>query len=375
MRTTIAADFGVEYPIFAFSHCRDVVAEVSRCGGFGVYGVASHALDDIDMELSWIDEHCGGKPYGADMLMPAKSADTGTRDPLALKDQLTNLIPHEHRKFVRKILAENGLPTRPLDAPFKYTGPLAGTGAELWPIIEVLLAHPLCKLFVSALGTPSQDVIASFHDHDVRIGALAGNVRHALHHATGGVDVVIAQGTEAGGHTGEITTLVLTPDVVDAVAPIPVLAAGGIGTGRQIAACLALGAKGVWTGSIWLAVQEAETTEQERRQFIAASASDTVRSKAMTGKPIRQLRSAWTEAWMRPDAPEPLNFPLQMMLVEDALADDQPPPRRGRAAGLERPIVGQIVGRITQVRSTRLVLQELVDELIATIDRLPDALG
>ena len=179
-----------------------------------------------------------------------------------LREELAALIPEEHRKFVRRVLEENGIPTRPIDAPFKFTGNLMFTGAENLPMIEIILAYPGCKLFVSALGSPPPDVLRRFHDADVKVGALAGNVQHAVRHVQRGVDVIVAQGTEAGGHTGEISTMVLTPDVVDAVAPVPVLAAGGIGTGRQIAACLALGAKGAWTGSIWLTVIEAATTRK-----------------------------------------------------------------------------------------------------------------
>jgi NAD(P)H-dependent flavin oxidoreductase YrpB (nitropropane dioxygenase family) len=369
MSATLAAEFGVAYPIFAFSHCRDVVAEVSRRGGFGVYGAASHTVDELDTELSWIDEHCGGKPYGIDVLLPARTADTGTMDPAKLRDELASLIPEEHRKFVRRVLEENGIRTRPIDAPFKYTGNLIITNAGTLPMIDIILGHPLCRFFVSALGTPRPDLIRRFHDAEVKVGALAGSVQHAVRHVSGGVDIVVAQGTEAGGHTGEIATMVLTPDVVDAVAPAPVLAAGGIGTGRQIAAALALGAKGVWTGSIWLTVTEAATTEDERAQLIAATASDTVRSKSMTGKPVRQIRSTWTDAWARPDAPPALQIPLQMMLVEDALADDLVP--RGAAAGLARPIAGQIVGRMNAVRSVREVMDDLVEELVATISNLP----
>jgi NAD(P)H-dependent flavin oxidoreductase YrpB (nitropropane dioxygenase family) len=370
MGATIASEFGVEYPIFAFSHCRDVVAEVSRRGGFGVLGAASHVVDELDTELRWIEDHCGGKPFGVDVLMPARTADTGTRDPAKLRSELAAMIPEEHRKFVRRVLEENGIPTRSIDAPFKYTGDLIISQAGTMPMIDVILEYPLCKLFVSALGTPPPGVIRRFHDADVKVGALAGTAQHASRHVAGGVDIVVAQGTEAGGHTGDISTMVLTPDVVDAVAPAPVLAAGGIGTGRQIAACLALGAKGVWTGSIWLTVTEAATTEEERAELIAATASDTVRSKSMTGKPIRQLRSAWTDAWSRPDAPAPLQIPLQMMLVEDALADDASD--RGHSAGLARPIVGQIVGRMNEVRSTRAVLEDLVEELIATLGSVGD---
>ena len=372
MPATLASEFGVGYPIFAFSHCRDVVAEVSRRGGFGVFGAATHTVDDLDTELEWIDEHSGGKPYGVDVLLPARTADTGTMDPAKLRDELAALIPEEHRKFVRRILEENGIPTRPIDAPFKYTGNLSFTAASTLPMIDIILGHPLCRFFVSALGTPRPDLIRRFHDADVKVGALAGNVQHAVRHVQGGVDIVVAQGTEAGGHTGEIATMVLTPDVVDAVAPAPVLAAGGIGTGRQIAASLALGAKGVWTGSIWLTVTEAATTAEERAQLIAGTASDTVRSKSMSGKPIRQLRSTWTDAWSIPDAPAPLEIPLQLMLVEDALADDAID--RGAAAGLAKPIVGQIVGRMNAVRSVHEVLDDLVEELVMTISNLPELL-
>jgi NAD(P)H-dependent flavin oxidoreductase YrpB (nitropropane dioxygenase family) len=372
MGATLASEFGVGYPIFAFSHCRDVVAEVSRRGGFGVFGAASHTVEELDTELDWIDDHSGGKPYGVDVLLPARTADTGTMDPRKLRDELAGLIPEEHRKFVRRVLEENGIATRPIDAPFKYTGNLIITAAGTLPMIDIILGHPLCRFFVSALGTPRPDVIRRFHDADVKVGALAGNVQHAVRHVQGGVDIVIAQGTEAGGHTGEISTMVLTPDVVDAVAPAPVLSAGGIGTGRQIAACLALGARGVWTGSIWLTVTEAATTAEERAQLIAGTASDTVRSKSMTGKPVRQLRSTWTDAWSRPDAPAPLEIPLQMMLVEDALADDAM--GRGAAAGLARPIVGQIVGRMNAVRSVHEVMDDLVQELVTTIGSLPDLL-
>ena len=372
MPATLASEFGVGYPIFAFSHCRDVVAEVSRRGGFGVYGAASHTVDELDTELDWIDEHSGGQPYGVDVLLPARTADTGTLDPDQLRAELAKLIPEEHRKFVRQVLEENGIATRPIDAPFKYTGNLIITAAGTLPMIDIILGHQKCKFFVSALGTPRPDVIRRFHDAGVKVGALAGNVQHAVRHVQGGVDIVVAQGTEAGGHTGEISTMVLTPDVVDAVAPAPVLAAGGIGTGRQVAAALALGAKGVWTGSIWLTVTEAATTEAERAALIAGRPGDTVRSRSMTGKPVRQLRSTWTDAWSRPDAPPALEIPLQMMLVEDALADDVP--NRGAAAGLAKPIVGQIVGRMTAVRSVREVLDDLVAELVTTLAAMPDIL-
>src|SRR5213079_3521519 len=153
---------------------------------------------------------------------------------------------------------------------------------------------------------------------DVRVAALAGKPQHAERSLARGVDLIVAQGTEAGGHTGEISTMVLVPEVVDAVSPTPVLAAGGIGNGRQIAASLALGAQGVWCGSVWLTTEEAETHPIVKEKFLAASSSDTVRSRASTGKPARQLRTAWTEAWDSPDNPDPLPMPLHGMLIADA---------------------------------------------------------
>ncbi|KWX69277.1 nitronate monooxygenase [Mycobacterium sp. NAZ190054] len=365
----LAEDFGVEYPIFAFSHCRDVVAEASRRGGFGVLGAGSYAVDELEQALNWIDENCGGKPYGVDLVIPRKSADTGTKDLRDLANELGARLPEEHRRFVRKILTENGIETRPIDAPFQNTTSLATTEASWRPLLEISLRHPLVRFVVSALGTPPAEVIDQIHQAGIKVGALAGSRRHAERHVADGVDVVIAQGTEAGGHAGEITTMVLVPDVVDAVEPVPVLAAGGIGTGRQIAAAMALGAQGVWTGSLWLTVAEAATPPQAMQDMFAASSSDTVRSTCLSGKPIRQVRSIYTDAWSRPDAPPTLEMPLQGLLLSDALPNGED--ILGiRAGGLAKPIVGQIVGRLNAVRSTRAVMEELVDELLDTLGRL-----
>ena len=297
MRTPLCDRFGIEFPIFAFSHCRDVVAAVSRAGSFGVLGALAFDPQQLEIELRWIDAHCDGRPYGVDFAMPAKYVGKGGGEQASVA-HLKSLIPQAHRDFVEKILAEHGVP--PLPEALR-TGALkaAGLGVdEEGPgQVEVSLAHAGVKLLVNALGPPPAYVIEQAHAHGVQVAALVGSKHHAEKQVAMGVDLIVAQGTEAGGHTGEISTMVLVPEVVDLVGPeVPVLAAGGIGTGRQIAAALALGAQGVWTGSIWLTVAEAETPPHVVENLLAASSRDTVRSRSMTGKPARQLRTPWTEA-------------------------------------------------------------------------------
>jgi NAD(P)H-dependent flavin oxidoreductase YrpB (nitropropane dioxygenase family) len=370
VRTPIAERLGIEFPIFAFSHCRDVVAAVSRAGGFGVLGALAFAPDELEIELSWIDDHVDGKPYGVDIVMPAKYVGKGGGEEASLTN-LESLIPVEHRQFVDRLLEQHGVPPLPDDIP-KAPPKAAGLSvdAEAPGQVEVSLKHPT-KLLVNALGPPPKEIVDTAHDHGILVAALVGSKDHALKQVAQGVDIIVAQGTEAGGHTGEIATMVLVPEVVDAVGPdVPVLAAGGIGTGRQIAAAIALGAQGVWTGSIWLTVSEADTSPVVVENLLAASSRDTVRSRAMTGKPARQLKSAWTEAWEQEDAPKTLPMPLQGLLFNEAAR------RISRVQNKELSgfPAGQIIGRLDRVRSTREVMAELVDGWIETTGRLASML-
>jgi NAD(P)H-dependent flavin oxidoreductase YrpB (nitropropane dioxygenase family) len=235
--------------------------------------------------------------------------------------------------------------------------------------VDVALGHPV-RLIANALGSPPPDVIAQAHDAGVPVAALAGKAEHARRHVDAAVDVVVAQGYEAGGHTGEIASMVLVPEVVDAVGDrVPVLAAGGIGSGRQAAAALALGADGVWMGSYWLTTAEytlAGPRSAVQRALLAAGSSDTVRSRIYTGKPARLLRTRWTQAWAEPGAPEPLPMPLQNLLVTEAH-------QRIAAAGDPEVVampVGQVVGRMNEVRPVAEVMADLVRGLDATVDRL-----
>jgi NAD(P)H-dependent flavin oxidoreductase YrpB (nitropropane dioxygenase family) len=360
---------GVEFPICAFSHCRDVVAAVSNAGGFGVLGAVAHSPHRLETELRWIEEQTGGKPYGVDLLLPPKyvGAEHGGID----SKQARALLPAEHRAFVDDLLARYGI-APPTDEQRLPPGlNISPKGYE--PLLDVAFAHRI-RLIASALGPPPADLVRRAHDNDVVVAALAGTTQHARRHAAAGVDLIVAQGTEAGGHTGEVATMVLVPEVVDAVSPTPVLAAGGIARGRQIAASLALGAEGVWCGSVWLTTEEAETPPVVRDKFLAATSSDTVRSRSLTGKPARMLRTAWTDEWDRPDSPDPLGMPLQSALIGDPQAriNQAAAHPDAKARELATYFVGQVVGSLDKVQPARSVVLDMVSEFIDVVGRLDE---
>lgn len=369
MQTQVAKRLGIEFPIVAFSHCRDVVAAVSKAGGFGVLGAVAHTPELLDTELTWIAEHSGGKPFGVDLLLPPKyvGAETGG---LGAK-QVRSLLPAEHQAFLDDLLARYDIPVPADDERLPPGAGLSVSPRGYEPLLDVAFAHPI-SLVASALGPPPPDFVERAHGNGVTVAALAGTRAHAIRHAEAGVDLVVAQGTEAGGHTGEVATMVLVPEVVDAVAPLPVLAAGGIGCGRQIAAALALGAEGVWCGSVWLTTEEAETPPVVKEKFLTAASSDTVRSRSLTGKPARMLRTAWTDEWARPDTPEPLGMPLQTALIGDPqMRIHQASNVTGaRARELATYFVGQIVGSLDTVRPARSVVLDMVEEFIDAVQRL-----
>ncbi len=372
MRTKLCDQFGIEFPIFAFSHCRNVVAAVSKAGGFGVLGALAFSPEQLQIELAWIDEHVDGKPYGVDIVMPASLA-AGAAD--ATKAQLEAMISQRHRDFIEETLAKHGVPQLPADAP-RTESLLGWTPSGGHSHVDVALKHDI-RLLVNALGPPPADVVAQAHRHNVPVAALVGSPEQALKQVEAGVDIIVASGTEAGGHTGEIATMVLTPQVVDAVAPVPVLAAGGIATGRQMAAALALGAEGVWTGSMWLTVKESDLQPAVVQRVMRATSRDTVRSRAMTGKPARQLRTPWTDAWDSPESPGTLPMPLQFMATAEAYsrmyraAEADPDSDAAQLAGTP---IGQIAGMLNSVRPARDVIFDMVAEYAAAVERL-EALG
>jgi NAD(P)H-dependent flavin oxidoreductase YrpB (nitropropane dioxygenase family) len=374
MKSRLAEELGLRLPLFAFTNSREVVVEVSRAGGFGVLGAVPYSAEELAQHLDWIDAHIGGRPYGVDVVMPASTAaQTATQEDGSLdKDLLHGMIPEAQRKFVDELLARYDVPPLP-EGVRPYSDLPSWVDQLTRAQIEVSLQHPI-RLLANALGPPPPDVIARAHQHGIKVAALAGNVRHAQKQVQAGVDIVVAQGTEAGGHTGDVATMVLVPEVVDAVHPAPVLAAGGIGSGRQLAAALALGADGAWTGSIWLCAAENQMCPPAvKDKLVAAGSRDTVRSRAMTGKPARQLRTPWTDAWESKESPGTLPLPLQFMATSDAInrihyhAAHTP---SSRARELLGSPVGQIVGRMNAVRPAAQIVEEIAAELARTLERL-----
>ncbi|MBV8986353.1 MAG: nitronate monooxygenase [Acidimicrobiia bacterium] len=373
MQTRVSEMLGVEFPILAFSHCRDVVAAVTNAGGFGVLGAVAHSPEQLEIDLTWIEEQVHGRPYGLDLLLPQKyaGADEGGID----REAVRQLLPPEQQEFVDDILRRYGVPE--LDEETKSMifrgGGLSISPKGYEPLLDIAFAHGI-RLVASALGPPPPALIERAHGSDVLVAALAGTRTHAERHKAAGVDLIIAQGTEAGGHTGEISTLVLVPEVVEAVKPTPVLAAGGIATGRQIAAAMALGAEGVWCGSVWLTTEEAETQPAVKEKFLAATSKDTVRSRSLTGKPARMLRSAWTDEWEKADAPPPLQMPLQTALVAEAqLRINRSATTEGSGAQqLANYFVGQVVGQMNRIRPARQVVLDMVTEYADVAQQFAD---
>lgn len=376
MRNPLCDRLGIEFPIFAFSHCRDVVAAVSRAGGLGVLGAVAFSPEQLEVELTWLDDHVGQRPYGVDVIVPARyvgDAAGGLR-----ASQVAELLPEAHRAFVEDILARYGVEDLPAEAERQERAadrPMPFSFESAAELLEVVWRHPKVRLVANALGPAPEHLVEQAHARGLVVAGLVGRPDHARRQKQAGVDLIVAQGSEAGGHTGEIGTMVLVPQVVDAVAPLPVLAAGGIADGRQMAAAVALGAAGVWCGSVWLTTDEAETHPVVKEKFLSATSADTVRSRAKTGKPARQLVSAWTEEWARPDTPDPLAMPLQSALVARAEA------RIARSAAssdgarqLINYFVGQAVGQMNEAKPAAQVVLDMVEGYIGAATALAGSL-
>ncbi|WP_164659618.1 nitronate monooxygenase [Tropicibacter sp. Alg240-R139] len=369
MNSDLCRQLGIEFPLFAFSHCRDVVAAVTRAGGMGVFGAVMYTPEQLRTELEWIDAHCDGKPYGVDLIVPTsiQKQDSEPSDAALL-----GAVPAEHMEFANQVLGHYGVSTDDLDGArtdlLHFSHNMNSAGAQ--EMLDVAFSFPI-KLIANALGTPPQVMIERAREAGVPVAALVGAKKHAELQVAAGVDILVAAGGEAGGHCGDISTMVLVPEVVSVAKGTPVLAAGGIVTGAQMAAAMAMGAAGAWCGSVWLTTAEGEPSQQIKDKMLAATSSDTVRSRSRTGKGSRQLKSAWTDAW-EAKGPIPLPMPLQSLVSEPALRKVEKLAQSGHdgAAELSTYWVGQGVGLMNQATSTAAVVQDFKEDYLTAVERL-----
>ena len=373
MKSKICEMLDIEFPLVAFTHCRDVVVAVSKAGGCGVLGAVGMTPPILEQELNWIDEHIDGKPYGVDVLIPNKMVGKDEKfDP----EKLVGMIPQEYADFRADILENHDIPSpelRTIDTGGSgFAANTQSDGAKA--LLEVAFNHPI-KLIANALGVPPDWMLQMGKDNDVKVAALLGTAQHAINQVKAGVDILVVSGTEAGGHCGSVSTMVLIPEVYEAIQPygdVPILAAGGIVTGKQMAAAMTMGASGAWCGSVWLTTVESEVHPVIKEKMIAASSSQTVRSRSRTGKHSRQLVSPWTEAWESDKAPDPLPMPLQPMVAEPALAKVNKLAEGGHdgAKDLSTYWVGQGVGLMNQSISASDVVMEFKEDFLEAYERL-----
>ena len=379
MNSKLCRELGIEFPLFAFSHCRDVVAAVTKAGGFGVFGATNLSGPELEIELNWIDSQVNGMPYGVDLIVPNNFVGKGEN--LSDEDMLEK-IPQSHKDFAHNILENNGIDVDPNELEedrknhLRFGKNMTPEGAH--ESLTVAFNHPI-KMIVNALGMPPKQMVDMAKDAGVKVGALVGAKKHAINQINAGVDILIVAGGEAGGHCGEVSSMVLIPEVYNAIKDIkdvPILAAGGIASGSQMAAAMAMGASGAWCGSVWLTTTEAETNPIVKEKMLSASSADTVRSKSRTGKHSRQLRSPWTDAWENSDQVQPLPSPVQPLVAEPALRklDKLSLAGNKQAADLATYWVGQAVGLMNETKSAGEVVQDFKTDFIEAYERLNGAL-
>jgi NAD(P)H-dependent flavin oxidoreductase YrpB (nitropropane dioxygenase family) len=365
LHTKVCDLFGIEFPIFAFSHCRDVVVAVTNAGGLGVLGELARTPDQIAQDIKWIRERVGDKPFGIDLVFPASVPPSANLEDLAAQ------IPDEHRAFIQSLRDRYNLPP-PAHRPENTENGLGSARGGLFSQehgrrqLDVALEERV-PLLASGLGSPAF-VVEAAHARGIKVAGLIGRTRQARREVEAGVDMIIAQGYDAGGHTGEIGTFTLVPQVVAIAGGTPVLAAGGVGTGRHLAAALCLGASGVWTGTIWLASRESDSSMVIKEKILAATEDDTVRSRALTGKPARRHKTQYPAEWEAPGAPAPLPMPLQGILIADLMQSVQ----ESRFEPFMGTPAGQAIGTVHEIKACRDMVYDMVDEAREVFDGLVD---
>jgi len=379
LRTPLCDLLGIEYPIISAGMGGPagptLAAAVSNAGGLGVIGGTAMSPDRLRQAIQKA-RSLTDRPFGVDLLLPSDLLRQSGIDHTDSSSSGKFEIPQRHREFVESLAKEWELPEveeRP--------GRRGMSGWLVHQQVQVVLEERV-RVFAAGLGDPAW-MIPDAHAQGMKVLALVGNVKNARRVAAGGVDLVVAQGYDAGGHTGRIGTMALVPQVVDAVAPTPVVAAGGIADGRGLAAALMLGAVGVWCGTAFLATEEAfadaieNHSESEWRarvikeKIVAATEEDTRVSRVLTGKTARIAASPLTDAWERPEAPPALPLPLQGILVAPLMRRIN----RGRRADLTTEGMGQIAGMITRIRPAVEVVREMARQAELLLARVAEGVG
>ena len=347
--TPLCDQLGIQYPIFGFAHDVATVAAITNAGGYGVYGATRRFPEEIEAELATIRELVGDKPFGVDLVLPPGMPEYNSREAIEAE------IPAEHKAFVNGLIDKYKVP--PASQPGMRTRFIRSTEIEQAQIRAVLDSS--VNMFACGIGSPP-DVMQEAKDRGKTTVALIGSPHHVQRAIASGVEMLVAQGYDAGAHTGPIGTYSLVPQIVDAAGDIPVLAAGGVGTGRHIAAALAMGAVGVWMGTAWLlsAEHQGHMHPVNTQKLKDAGSGDTVITRSESGKTFRQVRSGWSQAWEADDAPTPLKMPYQDVLVGDLLGaieehDIEPLIHSG---------AGQSIGYFNEVKSVQDIVDQLVEE-------------
>ena len=357
LRTRLCEEYGCEIPIVAFALTKEVVAAASNAGAIGVLGISPLEPEDAREQIRWIQDQVGDRPFGVDTLLPASFEEGNPED-------LEAMIPDVHRDFVDRLQRDNEIPdpTSPVKAVL---------GADLLQRVRRqldVIFDERVPIFASGLGSPAV-VLERGHEVGTKVWGLIGMPRQARRELEAGVDLLVAQGGDSGGHSGRIGTFSLVPTVTRMAREYdtPILAAGGVTSGEHIAAALALGAAGVWCGTIWQSTHESDVLPHVKQRLIEAQTEDSVQSRASTGKRASMLRSKWTEAWSEPGAPDPLTMPLQGMLVakiQQAIDDWE-------VRDFQTVAAGQGVGLISEQRSVEQVLTDLMSEARDALERAP----
>ncbi|MFO1377002.1 MAG: nitronate monooxygenase [Steroidobacteraceae bacterium] len=361
LHTPLCDKLGIEYPIVAFTHCKDVAVAVINSGGFSVLGEALHTPDHIAADIKWIRERIGGKPFGIDLVLPSSVPEEKS------VEELLAMIPPEHRAFEQSIKAKYNVPDPKVRPDIHVWGGL--DQKRMLAQLEVVFDERV-PVFASGLGSPAF-LLQRAHQLGMQVWGLVGKPRQAERQLAAGTDVIIAQGYDAAGHTGNIGTFSIVPQVVDMArgTGVPVIAAGGVTTGRHLAAALALGADGVWTGSLWLTSRESDVNLPLKERLLEAETDDTVYSDCISGYTMRTTRSPWHNEWASPEAPEVLKPPLQMILSSNYIQASLDYQRKD----LMTEAAGQGIHYVTEMKPARQILSDIVEEALDVFDRFAGA--